>query len=383
MTTPAGPKAVTPGNGRLESLTGLRFFAATAVLFVHLAFLWRNSHVIGFMNGLSRQGAVGVSLFFILSGFVMAWSRRETDTATSFYRRRVARIVPAYWVALFLFIPVDAYCARLTGPSLGRGLFNLTLLQAWVPSASWFSGGNPVGWSLSTEAFFYALFPLFALRVSRLTTRSKLMGIAAMSVLAVAIPLLVSPPTHVTSAQVGWSYWFIYISPLTRALEFGIGVAVGALLRDGHRTGVPLWVAVTLAGVSFLAAGQVPAYASYVAVTLLPFTLLIAVAAEADLAGRRSFLRQRHIVRLGEWSFAFYLVHALLVRALGHFVETHTVGLAVRAALVVVVVVLAWAVAALLYTFVERPMERRLRGRSLRAAPGALAAAAPPEGVHV
>lgn len=361
MTDTARAAMPTPGNGRLESLTGIRFFAASAVLLVHLQFLWSNSHVIAHMNEISRQGASGVSLFFILSGFVMAWSHRPDDTPRAFYRRRVARIVPAYLVALVLFVPVDAYAGRLTGASVGRGLFNITLLQAWIPSPGWFSGGNPVGWSLSAEALFYAVFPVLARVVAALSMRHRRMLLVALLSAAIIVPLLIAPSHAATTHQLGWSYWAVYISPVTRLLEFAIGITAGTLLRDGARTRVPLWAAALLAVVAYLAAGQAPVYASYVAVTVVPFALLIVVAAETDMSGRRSFLRHRAVVKLGEWSYAFYLVHALLVRALGVYVDGHDEGLATRGALGVLVVLVSWGLAAALYRFVERPMERRLR----------------------
>ena len=90
----------------------------------------------------------------------------------------------------------------------------------------------------------------------------------------------------------------------------------------------------------------------------VPFALLIAGAARADVRGERSPFRARWIVKLGEWSFAFYLLHQMVLRALAAtvFLGRPTGWLFVLTALLV-----ATASAAALYTFVERPLDRRLR----------------------
>ena len=84
-------------KGRLDALTSLRWFAAFAVLLRHVgqtnafpAFVTR--------HGLN-QGVIGVSFFFVLSGFVLTWSRSDNDTSAAFYQRRFARLYPAYAVA--------------------------------------------------------------------------------------------------------------------------------------------------------------------------------------------------------------------------------------------------------------------------------------------
>ena len=87
---------------QLDSLTGIRAIAAFLVF-------WH--HANGLYGGIS-SGMVGVSLFYILSGFVMAWVDRDGDTAGQFYRRRFARIYPAYAVSVTAAI---GYTVATTG----------------------------------------------------------------------------------------------------------------------------------------------------------------------------------------------------------------------------------------------------------------------------
>ena len=97
--TTAAPSAAPPTAGtpsRLDSLTGIRALAAFAV-FAHHA----HSALIASpgLGHLTRQGSSGVAFFFVLSGFVLTWSSRPDDTKISFYRRRIARILPLYLLA--------------------------------------------------------------------------------------------------------------------------------------------------------------------------------------------------------------------------------------------------------------------------------------------
>lgn len=107
---------------------------------------------------------------------------------------------------------------------------------------------------------------------------------------------------------------------------------------------VPLWGAAGLATAAYLAINLVPLSFVYVATTAIPFAILIGATAQADIDRSASLLRNRHLVRLGEWSYAFYLVHLIVIRV--------AVELAERSGL-----------AGLLHATVERPLERRLRDR--------------------
>lgn len=82
---------------RLDSLTGLRFFAA-GVVFLHHAFETTTGTFREVLQLVFGHGRAGVSFFFVLSGFVLAWSCRPGDGPLPFYRRRFARVWPAYAV---------------------------------------------------------------------------------------------------------------------------------------------------------------------------------------------------------------------------------------------------------------------------------------------
>lgn len=84
---------------RLDSLTGLRYFAALAVVLLHTV---ANRYVdaplvdIPLLGRPVEVGYLAVAFFFTLSGFVLAWNARSADTKRAFYQRRFARVYPMH-----------------------------------------------------------------------------------------------------------------------------------------------------------------------------------------------------------------------------------------------------------------------------------------------
>jgi peptidoglycan/LPS O-acetylase OafA/YrhL len=233
----------------------------------------------------------------------------------------------------------------------------MLLVQSWVPSQAVYYSIVGVAWSLSCEAFFYAAFPFVLPRVTSLspTTRRKVMVLLV--ILAVGVPLLVHSGGH----DAGVGFWLLYIFPPTRLLEFLLGMLLALEVRDGRRLRMPLPTVAVTAGVALVVAGRVPIYLTWVAVTLVPYLLLVRALAEADLDDRPSWLRRRSLVWLGERSYALYLVHQLLLAATKHVVPhlapVPAIGLSI------IVLAAATACAHVLYTVIEIPVASRFRRR--------------------
>ena len=139
----------------LPSLTSMRFFAALMVALFH-ACVWSSVPL-----GPFRYGFVGVTFFYILSGFVLTWTWRPHDSLRFFYLRRFARVYPLHLLTAMIALAFAALGVRGEGEvSPLTALLNLALLQAWVPDLAVVGALNGPSWSLSNEAFFYAVFPL-------------------------------------------------------------------------------------------------------------------------------------------------------------------------------------------------------------------------------
>lgn len=325
------------------------------------------------LSHVATQGITGVSFFFILSGFVLAWSHRPDDTPRRFYRRRFARIVPAYWVACLLGVALVTLVFDRTGAGrVALSFLPLSLLQAWVPHQDAYYAGNTVAWSLSVEVFFYALFPLLIGPVMALGRRRQAVLLAGLAAAVLALALIVHP-----QAYSGARFWLLFIDPVPRLLEFVIGICLCALLLEGVRIPVRPPVAAAIAIAAFVLVGQLPLDLRLVAGMLIPYSLLIFACAQGDVEGRRSWLHSPVLLRLGAWSFAFYLLHQLVVRLIAHSLLGHP-GTAVRTLAFVASYLIAIAAAYLLFRWVESPLERRIRGGARPEVLGATGRAAPP-----
>lgn len=339
-------------SGHLPSLTSLRWLAATVVFLRHAQVVPR----------LGAQGATGVSFFFMLSGFVLTWSARPSQSPRAFYLRRLARIYPSHAVSTLVCAPVLMAVGLMSvKDDLLPGLLTFTGMQSWVPKSSYYYGGNLVSWSLSDEAFFYLVFPIVAAPLARLAARARRdlwIVLGALSTVSIALPVILRP-----SEEGGVPFWLVYISPPFRLIEFVIGIGLAhALIQGGlPRLHLPTCGAIALA--AYVIAGWLPAYAMWSATTLLPYSILLLAVAQSDAEGRTpTWLAHPLLVTLGTWSFAFYLVHStVLVATRGLVAKLDlNVGPWSQAALCyAVAVAAAWA----LHTAVEVPAERWIRRR--------------------
>ncbi|MGY1456052.1 acyltransferase family protein [Streptomyces sp. SS8] len=373
----APSRRVTPPSAspRLPSLTGLRFVAAALVFLFHggLEFLFRDPGAQeSYLFGTASAGFVGVSFFFALSGFVLAWSARPGDSAPRFWRRRFAKILPNHVVTFVLALVLLAWTGASTG--VLPALANLLLVHSWVPDIAYVGSANDVSWSLSVEAAFYLVFPLLFALANRIRPNRLWYWAGGTAVMIVLMPvaaqlLLPDQPQFMWGNASFVQIWFLYDFPVVRALEFTLGILLARIVLTGRWIGLGVLPASLLVGAAYAASLYVPFLYRFAAITAIPLALLVAATAASDIKGRRSVLSTRPMVWLGEISFAFYLLHRLVLHyghlAFGSTPDGHgglagpawsTPGaVAFLAGAFAVSVLLAWA----LWALVERPAMRR------------------------
>jgi peptidoglycan/LPS O-acetylase OafA/YrhL len=361
---------------RLDTLTGMRFLAALAVVFCHVGAQFTTASSLTVLAG---YGYVGVSFFFMLSGFVLTWSSNRSGPSR-FLWMRFARVWPLQFLLTLVAFTVLAAQEQLPGP-LGH-VAEVLLLQAWSPKQGVYFGGNGVSWSLSCEMFFYLLFPLAARVVRRLRARG--LAVTTASTLAVLLGApMVAAAMHVSGAT---SYWLFFVFPPYRFGEFLLGMVLARAVHLGLRLARPGLVAgVAATGLvlllwrltSFTVGTGVQVQRPFVALLAIPlFALLLLAGATSDTDGQRTVLNWWLPLRLGEWSFALYLVHKplfLLTLSWGWWANSGGVD---GAAALVGYLVIAVGLAAALHHTAERPIERYLR----RWPVGLAARATPPPG---
>lgn len=365
----------------LPALTGLRFLAAFHVVLFH--YLDRDGLPRALANVLS-SGPNSVTLFFVLSGFILAYSYLGAAPDAhvpkrAFWAARFARVYPVYLLGLLVSAPI--YVGKVlqgqgvTGESLltvaGVGAAVTGLFQAWLPAAAcqW----NCPGWSLSVEAFFYLVFPFAALPVLRLGPRRLLGALGLSALVGVGLMgawVLVEQASAVPGGPVDHEAWMVVgaYNPLLRLPQFLCGVFLGRLYCLRPRTSATLDAALVWLGVAssavLLAAEWGPTALFFKDMALLPgFACLIWGLAGGTEPLARGLARPA-LVALGEASYALYLLHAPLnnwLRAgdtyLGLGWWSRGPGFFTGYALFCVAVSLA------VFRYVEEPARRWLRAR--------------------
>lgn len=342
----------------LPSLTGLRWLAAALVFLCHVTVVeyFRGSpqHALTAVFGV---GSTGVSLFFVLSGFVLAWSHDDATSARRFYLRRFARVWPAHLVFVAVSVTLCAVLVTMRHPGQNpvSDMANVLLVSTWIPA--WSQAGNPVAWSLVCEVFFYAMFPLLWRLWSR-ARASSLIVAAVAGYAAVWVMPLILPAVHLAPSTTAASY-----HPLARWPEFALGVIAAIAVRRGIFRGVRLRTAALVVGLSYATAAVLGCSRSTaVGVTVLGFVLLVTALARADLGDVRTGLGGRIAVHLGAVSYSFYLVHLLVLGALaagwagGH----PRLSVPAASALALAALVVSLLAAELTHRWVERPARRFL-----------------------
>ena len=217
-----GTHAVKPYR-HIEALTSIRFFAAAAIVEGHSWSLFPPSFVLGLKLN------QGVSIFFVLSGFILAYSYPTFRDVVErdFFIARFARVWPLHIVATIFLIALvpNTLWPSPGGAGLITAIHYLTLTQAWFPTWSNFLSYNGVAWTLSVEAFFYLTFPLWILDWRRWNW---------LKLPASLLPLLIIIDIG-NSAKLAQEDWapgitrtgLLYIFPLTRLPEFVLGVVLG------------------------------------------------------------------------------------------------------------------------------------------------------------
>jgi peptidoglycan/LPS O-acetylase OafA/YrhL len=349
---------------RLPVLTGGRAVAALVVFANHagLESVFRADTVNFLLAGLTiGPGEACLSYFFMLSGFVLTWSARPGDRPARFYRRRAAKILPNHvvtWTAglTLMWLAGTRFTAGQVLPSLG-------LVQAWFPSVPVLEGTDGPSWSLGCEAVFYLLFPLVVWATGRIRPDRLwrwAIGLIAIGWLVPVFALLLPyQPTLFGLPLPFYRFWFIIFLPPVRLPDFVLGVIVARLVITGRWRRVRGRTIAVLGVLGWVLSLAVPVPLGFLAPFVLPVALLLGNGAAADASGRPTVLSGRRMVRLGELSFAFYLIHWLVL----HYTHAALGGGAWAAPAAVAFLLGAFAVSTglawLLFRLVELPAYRR------------------------
>jgi peptidoglycan/LPS O-acetylase OafA/YrhL len=355
-------------------LTVARFYAALAVFLFHASLVGFYSidteKVDTARNMLQNFGNFGVTFFFVLSGFVLTWSRRPGETYLSFVTRRAIRLFPTHWATYLIAIAL----VGVGSVNFGTLVANAFLLHSWVPRADTYFSVNFPSWSISTEIFFYAIFPLAILLLGRLRRIGLYVTLASSALLATLLPFITllepfrSWPAFGSDFSVTPVYgesqltvWFLYTFPAARVVDFVAGICIAHLVISSQLPRIKFGAALLGLGAWYVVSLHAPLEWQLDSLPLLAAIPLVASLAQADLrqasmgGNKNSPKKHRLGIALGKVSFAFYLLHEIILRYVGNEIEgtslTFLTGVFLTGGVFAVSLMGAW----FLHRFIEEP----------------------------
>jgi peptidoglycan/LPS O-acetylase OafA/YrhL len=422
------------GAGRrhdVPALTGLRFLAAFSVLLAHglAATVTNNEPPTGAVLWLMQSSGFGMTLFFVLSGFVIHYNYAGLVTdgrlrgVAAFFWARFARLYPLFLLMMFVYVLVSQrQVAYWTGrPEEINAIFQalpyfLLSIQSWIYKLidggaliDAIRGGSPPTWSISTEWFFYLAYPLIAWLILR--ARAPVIILLVVGIWCVLWSSF-STGLYDHSPQIdAWAVghfgaiagmqnhedsfvrWLLYISPYLRIGEFVLGAMTAQLYivlqrRDvtrGENTfgGAMFWAAVlSVLLVTYLE------YSPDVPMTifrkmntnfaLAPSVALLVFCAARYRGAASRLLTSRPAIALGEASYSIYLVHSIVLISAVKLTGSAVHGTAYNVVKLIFLMAIVVAISLLLYAYYEAPARSWLRRRwRNRPAPAVFAAQSP------
>ncbi len=269
------------------------------------------AHHIGFNSVITKSfGDFAVSLFFILSGFVLTLAYHERVRKGEhlpylpFLTRRVAKIYPLYLVTMILawLLPGHYGGAEAILP-------DILMLQSWFPAKTIYFSGNAIGWFVSDIMFCYMLF-LPVLRFMLFRRRMFYLSAGCVAVVYFLIVALV-PDSAVTTV--------VYILPPMQFPSFLIGMWLATVTVDRSDATIPsaIWantmviLAVGLTVVMIILYPAVTKRLTLSSYWWFPSACLIAALALTDNA-KTLITRLLHgpiLIKAGDLSYPFFLLH--------------------------------------------------------------------------
>lgn len=335
-----------PQAGFIPALDGLRGIAIIMVLLHHFTYYRPTAGIDALIGDVLSFFWTGVDLFFVLSGFLITGilldSRDRERYFTTFYARRTLRIFPLYYLVLFLAFVVLPKFPAVHAVLLGQvGPVDLPpqwpywwyLTNISIAEGGWVHGWVDVAWSLAIEEQFYLVWPLVIWLCP-----PRLVGPLC------AVILVTEPIARVYARAIEAPSLSLYVLPWYR-LD---GLAIGALLAVAQRRGLlpslDRWVpVVVIAGVAGIVVCTIMGghtwwwnrwmqQYGYSLVAITAGAMLVgAITRPADSLWPR-ILSTGWLRAFGKYSYALYLIHAPVMRAVREYVfdplEGEALGLA-------------------------------------------------------
>jgi peptidoglycan/LPS O-acetylase OafA/YrhL len=338
------PQAERVSAVKFQTIQALRAIAALLVVIDHALDMWVGRIKPGGAS-VWANGAAGVDIFFVVSGFVMVISSQrlqyEPGAWWIFMRHRIVRIVPLYWLMttvkwLLVFVFADLALRSSLDPDF---VVRSYLFLPLVDNLGQFRPLLPVGWTLTYEFLFYFLFAFaLAMRVN---------------VLGIVVPVFAAFCVFALMRTDEWPVSTVLFD--TIIVEFIFGVVLAKLIL--HQWTMPPAVAAVLALIGFALILTVPQVSEDMRPVTWGLPALAIIAGAVSLEKHIAAMLPRWLLSLGDASYSIYLTHSLVLPMLGIGIAAlHWTSIGALVVVVVACLALASAVGWLCYIVVERPM---------------------------
>jgi peptidoglycan/LPS O-acetylase OafA/YrhL len=338
----------------------------------HVLLVALGSRVPGIFGALGS----GVTIFFVISGFLLyrpfvAGRLRGTrgPRLRDYARRRALRIIPAYWLALTAL----AIYPGVVGNFRSDGWIYYGLLQEWFPHLQ--TNGIPQAWSLSVEATFYVLLPLFGLAAWRLTRGPRLRSpltaeiwiLAGLGTIRLLYELRRSTRLDAALYYLDWFLLGMAVAVVSAAIHEHSSRRRAVVAIERHPNLCWLLAFGVYCTFAFRLDHNPPTFRDHVLEGL--FALLVVLPAVFTGSGNglvRSVLRNRVLAWLGLISYGLYLWHGSILLKLDQSSWVKSLPIDKLPALAIGTCAITLACAAASYYVVERPLLRYKRSRAAR-----------------
>jgi peptidoglycan/LPS O-acetylase OafA/YrhL len=344
-------------------LTSLRFFFALSVFLGHIGFLVRDCDTCiddGFLKTMHlSEGHLGVSFFFMLSGFILTYSYKDKlltnkTSYRSFVLARLARIYPLHLITLLFAVLISFPYIQSYTEYLIKLITNLFLVQSFIPSKQYYLSFNSVSWSISAELFYYLLFPLLIVIINK---RTK-----TIIALTISLPLLT---LYLFPANLD-SKWFLYIFPFFRIFDFIIGIIIFSVFLKFRNISINSFKITFIESSSLLLLFIFYWHRTSFCIESrwslyywIPMVFIILTfALQKGFISR--VLSHKWLVYLGEISFSFYMIHQLVIKAMWA-INLKTNLFTSGTTIILVTFILSLLLSILSFEYFEKPINEKIR----------------------
>jgi peptidoglycan/LPS O-acetylase OafA/YrhL len=356
-------------KSRLPALTGLRAFAALNLVFFHFS----DPKSFGWFAPVVYNGYTSVSFFLLLSGFILTYNYSERAAQGQLRKRefwiaRLSRLYPVYIFTLLISVGmlIEEFRARSHGQfALGTVLTPL-LLQGWDPALATF--WNTPAWTMSTEAFFYVIFPFVVLWKRPRSVGWLLALMLGLWLAGMVVPALYTwfhPDGDLWPGRYSSGIWLraLKFTPPPHLPSFLFGIALADL---NQRMPLKSYWRLVLGAAGLIGIYITLHFADHLRYVFLHDGLLMPLFGSTilGLAGQNPIARFfgfRPFVKIGEASYCLYLLHFNLwdlLHRFGWMQRTHLIDLDPWISYLMLV-----TGAVMTMTWIERPGQRWIKAR--------------------